>query len=346
MTPSDDNQLPSFHVSTKVVPGDLALAQFEQAVQDVFALRRPNDEPYAVEIVSWHMGTIMVGSFRSSALSFHRSAELVGSSGLDHVLVQLYQEGGFDGHAGDRAVRVEAGDIVVFDLTQTLQTTATDFQNISLLLPRALFGPGDTGIAQLHGLVLPASSPMTGMLASYLTALAERAGSIGRDEALVAARSTAALVTTLLAARIDEHAAASPSSPSPVGRINAAIDRHLRDPDFDASRLSDALGMSRATLYRTFESIGGIADYIRHRRLTLAAVALAAPENHSRKIADIAFNSGFASLSAFNRAFKTAFGIPASEARKRSVELWSSKGDGLAEPDSREFVRWMRTLRA
>ena len=287
----------------------------------------------------------MLGTFRSSALAFDRPASLVAASGLDHLLVQLYVEGGFTGVADREPIVVAPGDIVVFDLTRTLHTRASDFGNISLLIPRAFFAATHAEISALHGRVLPAGGAFTGVLASYMIALAERIPALDAREGDLAAKSTAALITTVLASHDDRGPAAAPVIQSPFRKISQEIERRLRDPALDADALGDALGMSRASLYRAFEPVGGIADYIRRRRLAVALVAIAAPENQRRKIGEIAFECGFASESAFNRAFKAAYGVPPSEARQRSVRLWQISSDAKKPTDSLDFARWMRTLR-
>ncbi|WP_261937068.1 helix-turn-helix domain-containing protein [Sphingomonas bisphenolicum] len=346
MTSPSDRGIPFFQVSTDDVSAEMAFAAFKQSVQDVFAISRRSDDDYRLDLIAWHLGTIMLGTFRSSALAFDRSPALVASSGLDHFLVQLYVEGGFTGVAGDRPVTVGGGDIVIFDLAQTLQTQANDFSNITLLIPRAFFDPTNGRIDGLHGLVLPAGGAITGMLASYMIALAERTTALGADEADVAAKSTVALITNLLSASNRQNLSTATFTPSPISRLTTEIDRRLRDPDLDADMLAASLGMSRASLYRAFDTMGGIADYIRRRRLTIAAMALTIPENRRRKISEIAFECGFSSESAFNRAFKAAFGMPPSQARAHNNLLWSWANNNVHPNASADFVRWMRMLRA
>jgi AraC-like DNA-binding protein len=349
MATQAEREIPHFQVSSDDVPPAMAFDAFQQSVQDVFTLSRVDSEgerAYRLDLIAWHLGTLMLGSFRSSALAFDRPPSLVASGGLDHALVQLYVEGGFTGLADDRPVTVEPGDIVIFDLSRTLHTRASDFGNISLLIPRAFFETGGTDIAPLHGLVLRADAPFTGVLSSYLVALVERMPTLGPAEADVAAKATAALVTTILSAQEERGAPTGRAIASPFRKVSLEIDRRLRDPALDPDTLASALGMSRATLYRTFEAVGGVADHIRRRRLSIAAVAMAAPENQRRTLADIAFDSGFASESAFNRAFKLAFGLPPSQARKRSAQLWSPSGGTRNIELGADFARWMRTLRA
>jgi len=337
---------PYFHISTGDVDMAAALAAFQQSVQDVFILTRLSEGPYELELSAWNLGTMMAGIFRSSALAFDRPSSLVASGGLDHVLVQLYVEGGFSGVADGLPVTVAAGEIVAFDLSRTLHTRATDFGNISLLIPRAVFESVSDDVAALHGVVLPANSPLAGVLASYMQALADRLPILTPGEARAAATATAALASTILSAAATAIGKGGAPILSPFRSIALQIEARLSDPALDAETLAAALNMSRATLYRAFEPVGGVADYIRRRRLTVAAVALAAPASRRRKIAEIAYGAGFSSESTFNRAFRAAFGISPREARERGAGLWTVPRGESDVPDSVEFARWLRALNA
>jgi len=71
---------------------------------------------------------------------------------------------------------------------------------------------------------------------------------------------------------------------------------------------------------RMFSFLAGIplSEYVRRRRLTLAAFALREPDS---KIIDIAMKAGYASADAFTRAFQLFHGVTPSEARNREVPL-------------------------
>lgn len=339
--------IPYFHVSTGDLPDDLAFAAFQQSVQDVFLLTRLCGGPYRLDIAGWNLGMMMAGRFSSSAMAFDRPPALVASGGLDHVLVQLYVEGGFTGLADGRPVTVRPGDVIVFDLTRTISTRASDFTNISLLIPRPVFEASHDDVSALHGVVLPADRPMTGVLASYVTAFTERLPALSPAEAGTAARATAGLASTILSTSAIPEARTRIPIPSPFRAITLEIEARLHDPTLDADTLAATLNMSRATLYRAFEPIGGIADYVRRRRLTAAAMQLADPAQRRRKISEIAFGLGFASESTFNRAFRIAFGVSPREARLRGSGLWPlAEAEDPRSPTSREFARWMRTLKA
>jgi AraC-like DNA-binding protein len=73
-------------------------------------------------------------------------------------------------------------------------------------------------------------------------------------------------------------------------------------------KLARTFGLSRASLYRLFEPVGGVASYIRTRRLARARQELTTPGLEDRRIGPIAYRAGFQSIPAFNRAFRAAYG--------------------------------------
>lgn len=323
---------------------DRNLDAFRTAVQDVFAVGRVDagsTMPVAAE--AWHMGLLVLGDFRGPALSFDRTPALVASSGLDHILLQLYVEGGFVGTAGDRDIAVTPGDICVFDLTDTLSTRSTAFRNLSFMMPRAALGARLDDPSVLHGCVIAAASPLAAILGDYLHALARRAPLLDASEAMIAALATASLVATILAGEAQRTAPALASArPSLLRRISSYIDLHLSDPDLDVNAIVRDLGVSRASLYRLFAPAGGVGRFIRQRRLSRAALELANPLGHAR-IGEVAHRSGFASEAGFSRAFRQAFGITPSVARERRP-VRPAADSNAHQVDEQTFAYWLRTL--
>jgi AraC-like DNA-binding protein len=87
--------------------------------------------------------------------------------------------------------------------------------------------------------------------------------------------------------------------------------------DWSLEELSAASGMSRSVLAERFQTMLGTSPikYVRDWHLYLASVAL---ETTGQTIATIAFDAGYATESAFNRAFSRAFGSPPATWRARA----------------------------
>lgn len=104
--------------------------------------------------------------------------------------------------------------------------------------------------------------------------------------------------------------------------------------------------MSRATLYRLFESIGGIAAYIQSRRLARAYAALVRPAHRHRRLYDIALDWGFVSEAHFSRSFRRAFGLSPSEARALAGSTRRVAVRAPGSEDAHDYADWLTRLRS
>lgn len=108
--------------------------------------------------------------------------------------------------------------------------------------------------------------------------------------------------------------AQTPIDATLLARARRMIDGRLTDRDLTSEMLCSELGVSRSRLYRIFEPLGGIASYIRKRRLLRTRDALSDIED-TRSISRIAEQWGFVDASAYSRTFRHEFGISPKEAR-------------------------------
>lgn len=107
-------------------------------------------------------------------------------------------------------------------------------------------------------------------------------------------------------------------------RMNAAIDymeSNLED-EIDILIVAKKAQCSSFHFQKMFFAIFGItpAEYIRYRRLTLAATELSVG---NAKIIDISFKYNYESPTSFTRAFKNFHGMKPSEVRKPGAKLFS-----------------------
>lgn len=101
-------------------------------------------------------------------------------------------------------------------------------------------------------------------------------------------------------------------------KVRQFIDRNLRAPGLDATLLCREVGMSRTQLYRLFQDDGGVARYVRRRRLLRSYADLSDPSNSMSMIA-IADSLCFEDASSFSRAFKQEFGVNPRDVRAAAV---------------------------
>lgn len=98
------------------------------------------------------------------------------------------------------------------------------------------------------------------------------------------------------------------------------VDQCFLDPELSLSKLATDLGVSTNALSQVINSTyeQSFTDFINHHRIDLAKKLLANPEKQQEKVATIAYESGFNSLSRFNTVFKKAVGLTPSAFRKQA----------------------------
>ncbi|MFK7956813.1 MAG: ATP-binding protein [Lysobacterales bacterium] len=115
---------------------------------------------------------------------------------------------------------------------------------------------------------------------------------------------------------------ALPASPEPRAelerRIQNFVIEHLGDPELSVSAIASALGMSRSNLFRQVKSELNTTPTLLIRRIRLQA-ARAWLDDKELAISEIAYGTGFSSLSSFGRAFRDEFGVSASAYRQRQA---------------------------
>lgn len=95
------------------------------------------------------------------------------------------------------------------------------------------------------------------------------------------------------------------------------IEEHLED-EIDYEQIAKIACCSTFHFQRMFSYMVNVplSEYIRRRRMTMAAVDL---QNTNEKVIDIALKYGYSSPTAFNRAFQGVHGITPSQAREKGV---------------------------
>lgn len=108
----------------------------------------------------------------------------------------------------------------------------------------------------------------------------------------------------------------------PLASLNSAmqyIEANLTD-ELDFRRVAQLAGCSEYHFRRMFSFLAGMSlgDYIRRRRLSMAAIAL---QHSEARVLDVAVLYGYTSADAFSRAFQAFHGINPSEVRQADAQI-------------------------
>lgn len=339
------SELPGLVLPFGQTVGEAAFQAWSGTVASVYDLdvAREDLTDFKFGFSAWHFGSLILGASQSEAIRFWRSPQTIARSGIDHYLVQVYEEGGFRSHVEGRDMMIEPGDVWIVDLSRTVRNDQAKFRSTNLAIPRSVLAPLLPDPDALHGLKLSRNSPTGGLLSRYLSDLSVKARQMTPEEANSVAQSTVHLIAGCAGPSIDAAELARDGlSFALLSRIKAGIERDLANPDMGPEHLCKVFAVSRATLYRLFKPYDGVNAYIRQRRLARCFHEIAAAKNASQRISAIAAKWGFINETSFSRVFRQAFGISPSDARD-ATRRYATLGNGGNRRES-ELSQWLRQL--
>jgi AraC-like DNA-binding protein len=263
-----------------------------------------------VRDLSWdmsihHFGQLIATSARLSPQRIIRDTStnvLLGPANALHLT--LIESGSVHTHSHERSGRVDSGSLVLTDQLRDWELVMEQpCQLISWKIPGSICAHQD--LESLHAYVLPASSPLTQVLAAQMRNLMSHSADLSQGEAQLLGDANVAFLSQALPTLIGStHSTFNSNS---LGQICRHIEQNLARPELGPDYLCRRFGLSRTALYRQFMALGGIASFIRNRRLEKARIQLLDPRYKHLKVAQIARNHGL-NPQTFSRSFHAAFG--------------------------------------
>ncbi|MGR4865270.1 helix-turn-helix domain-containing protein [Caulobacter sp. LARHSG274] len=312
--------------STRSVPPEERHDLYRREVLRALDARDP--EPgFSATITSLRLGPHAFYVSETGGQTLFRTREMVAADGLDAYIVQFNIAGSHTGDFDGAPFSAGPGEIGICDLSRPMLLQSTAVKVLTTFLPRAQVEAVAPGV-DLHGMVLDANR--AGLLVEHLTAVTRWFPQLLPQTLPGITRATVELLGACLAMEAGRAELAMRESPL-LMRARSYIEHNLLEPSLNPAKVSEMLGVSRSTLYRLFEPLGGVTAYVWDRRLHLARAALLDPKR-ARRISEIAFQCGFSSEAHFSRSFRRAFNIRPSDLR--------SLQPSLAEEADSPFRRW------
>lgn len=301
-------------------------------------------EDFHATMDTYVLGPMILVHTKTAAQQWRRSALTTARDGMDHYMVQIYAQGTQRCDWDGGSVHMPEGGFLVYDLSREMEAEATDLANITLFLPRPMLEGLLTAPDDQHMRAIDGAHPMAALFRSHLTNLWRQADVLEDGQARHVAPATAQLLAACLNGsqplNAEQRAAVDQTV---LAATRRDIDRRLADPALSPDDLCRRHRISRSRLYRLFESQGGVAAYIRGRRLAAAMTALVDPAQAHRPVGMIGEHLGFSSPADFSRAFQRRYGLSPRAARHYGAR---PKAEGTSEGLDRRYERWLHELNA
>ncbi|MFM0041737.1 helix-turn-helix domain-containing protein [Paraburkholderia sediminicola] len=284
---------------------------------DVPISRRQLADGFSGAIDSYTAADLTFMDCRTDPVSQARSVARISTDSVRQFVFHVVVEGSIETGAGlypkRKALQTRPG-ILALDMNQPMHMTRSACRVQALFLPRSLVESVLPEAESIHGSMIEYHSPLAQMIPGHLANLGQNLHKMNAQEAHSAMYTCALLIAAAFGkeARLTGNARAAART-AMFSTARRYIEANLGQMDLTLESVLAASQLSRPTLYRLFEPEGGLAAYIRNRRLREAADEL--HRYPGKAIVEIAYGVGFNSASDFNRAFRRAYDMSPSDFR-------------------------------
>jgi AraC-like DNA-binding protein len=262
---------------------------------------------YYADIRGMRLPRMLMFERRLGGILQHRDPKRVARDDFTHLTLQVVLEGTMKVVVESGEVLVGAGEAILFDNAKPQQTVAAGVHLLSLAIARDAVVPHLHAGRGLHGFVFGQGNgaELIGYARNLWGRSADSSHEVAKREALALGKmlGESLVKATELAGQTRT---AVLSGLRGYARVVAFVDNNARDPTLKMADIAAGSGVSRSALYRLFEPVGGVADFVLRQRLLLLRQSLHV--GNRLTIADLAANAGFNSSNHAVRRFRTEFG--------------------------------------
>lgn len=235
----------------------------------------------------------------------------------DYLLFERFHSGGGHGEAADVGFTIAQPNLHLIDMSQRYVTMQERGRSQGVCIPHGALGYGRGEEPVFSSLEI--DSPKGRLLAAAHTELVSAQSHGATKDAALIAQIFVDLVRRLMLGPERQGTAAQDEDLPVALLLRDYILTNLHRADLDADTLASAFGISRATLYRHFESEGGVNRCIRDRRLDRCFFELAGAKAERGKVAAVARRWHFTDATHFNRLFRQRFSLSPSQCLSRGM---------------------------
>ncbi|MFF3719096.1 helix-turn-helix domain-containing protein [Streptomyces prasinus] len=271
------------------------------------------------------MGSTQICVLEYPSLHSKRTPKLVREQDLDMYWLSFNAHGRQTASSGRREVTLASGELVLLDIGRPFEAwahpTGTKARTISVALPREAVVLPQRTLDRLVTTRLDCGTGTGALLASFLHRLVADTRSYGPHDGV----RLGSVLTDLAVATLAHHGEAEDALPVEIRHrvlladIHAFIDRHLGTRQLTPEAIAAAHHISVRHLHRLFRERGTtVGEWIRRRRLERCRQDLLTPACAELTVQAIGARWGFGHASEFSRAFRSAYGTPPGEYRRRA----------------------------
>lgn len=333
--------VPNSTFDTRQLPAGVARDRWQELIGVLFDAKPlgVSADDFSVELKAWLVDSVGIAHMKASPHHFSRSRNKIARDGMDGFLLQFYTTGESQDRFGNYTAK--RGDLYVLDMAQPMSTLTSPHAHVDIAVPRRLLAPLLTDPDNCHQRVLDAKLPLVTLLRGATLNYVRNLSRFSAPDAQAALGPLLGLAAAAINGSVAERDV-TPVKIAVLTNIKRYIEDRLLDPSLTLEAVLGEFSLTRRSLYRLFEPMGGFQAYIRKRRLECARQALKEPDMRSCSVSDIAMRHGFPSAEHFSRSFRREFGFTPREARFYSGD--SLAGTDVDQQHDEAWSRWIADI--
>jgi AraC-like DNA-binding protein len=309
MTSDHALPLPVKRFSTQGVAKSEKFDMWRDTVKQIHDLELPEGtlpHSFDANVSAWSLGPLAVAGGYFTERRMLRGERITRRLQIDQYRILLPMGETLVRHSAREQRRVvRRGQMIFSDLARAEEADCGTGELMQFIINRDTLDALLPGPRDLHGFV--PEGPLASLVTDHLTALVQKLPALAAGDADPVAQATIRLIAaTAGAAQVPSETIGSALDMARRQRILRYIDKHLLDPGLNQETLGSAFGMSRASLYRLFQSLGGVGAYLQSRKLHRLRAELAG--NGAHHLGELTWKYGFSSQAQMSRAFRILFG--------------------------------------
>ena len=267
-------------------------------------------------------GDIQMLSVRAAGGEIERTARLAQDASVPSLLISVVESGTTVLAQAGRLARLRAGDMVLYTSSEpylirfTPGAVRTTYQ-----VPIERLGLPYRLVRSQVARTLDPRETLVSVTSAFLARAASAVWGSSAEERAALQQPIIELVRALLTVSVANESFGRDALASSLGmRMAEFLEARISDLDLSAGTIAAEFGISERYVYLVLSRMGiSLGDWVRTRRIELAAAALAQDTRGLLSISSVAYRWGFADHAHFSRAFRAQIGVTPTEWRRRSA---------------------------
>ena len=287
---------------------------------------------------AYDLGKLHLARCELGPMEFKHTPSHIRASGVDHWCLTVLSKGEESVRSGRRTLHASAGSIYIHTLAAPFRGRSSSTSSVRLLLSRDNYADlapilDALSFKRLEGTLM-------GVLRDYILALGDMMSDLHVRDIPQVVNSFDNLLSAVMVPSAERFVQSGDTiSLDLYSQARNYIQQHLDMRNLGSDVLCSYFRISRRKLYYLFERSGGVARYIKRRRLEACRRAIINTTDH-RLISTIAYSFGFEDAALFSKQFQMEFGCSPRDARLAK----SAKPDVLSVPAA-TFAEWLMPSR-